>query len=109
MSKPTVVDGVPVFRINCIEDNTYVDIVDGVPSEPKMVGITDAQVNEDEFVHVDQLNDSLFFVSATQYDMICHFLSFCNVHDINNLDELKEFTFHSLGKGFELKYREHQI
>ena len=80
-----------------------------VPSEPTRVGITDAQVNEDEFVHVDQLNDSLFFVSATQYDMICHFLSFCNVHDINNLDELKEFTFHSLGKGFELKYREPQI
>ena len=78
-------------------------------NNPHKVGITDAQVNEDEFVHVDQLNDSLFFVSATQYDMICHFLSFCNVHDINNLDELKEFTFHSLGKGFELKYREPQI
>ena len=91
MSKPTVVDGVPVFRINCIEDNTYVDIVDGVPSEPKMVGITDAQVNEDEFVHVDQLNDSLFFVSATQYDMICAFLEYCKEYNLDNVDDWKEW------------------
>ncbi len=92
MSKTTVVDGVPVFRINCIEDNTYVDIVDGVPSEPKMVGITDAQVNEDEFVHVDQLNDSLFFVSSTQYDMICAFLDYCKVNDIDCVDDWTKWS-----------------
>ncbi len=67
-----------------------VNVVDDL-NNPNKVGITDAQVNEDEFVHVDQLNDSLFFVSATQYDMICAFLEYCKEYNLDNVDDWKEW------------------
>ena len=59
---------------------------------PIKVGITDAQVREDEFVHLDELNDSLFFVSATQYDMICAFLDYCKVNDIDCVDDWTKWS-----------------